>query len=121
MLFILNVCLTTKYFLEKFDITLYLSLRLKIGSLSLLLSLLNMFCIRFFFLYVCNPNIVTANILLSPEPPVMPLGKPAPLNKRKKLTKIITDLSHIAQDGKAGMKLHEYEIKFPYAQYSSFI
>ncbi|XP_029306108.1 synaptopodin 2-like protein [Cottoperca gobio] len=29
---------------------------------------------------------------------VMPLGKPAMLNKRKKLTKIITDLSHIPQD-----------------------
>ncbi|KAE8280838.1 Myozenin-1 Calcineurin-interacting protein 2 Calsarcin-2 [Larimichthys crocea] len=28
----------------------------------------------------------------------MPLGTPAPLNKRKKLSKIITDLSHIAQD-----------------------
>lgn len=28
----------------------------------------------------------------------MSLGKPAPLNKRKKLSKIITDLSHIAQD-----------------------
>ncbi|XP_047460079.1 myozenin-1a [Mugil cephalus] len=28
----------------------------------------------------------------------MPLGKPAPLNKRKKLSKIITDLSHITQD-----------------------
>ncbi|KAM6923056.1 myozenin-1a isoform 2-T2 [Lycodopsis pacificus] len=28
----------------------------------------------------------------------MSLGKPAPLNKRKKLSKVITDLSHIAQD-----------------------
>ncbi|XP_075932047.1 myozenin-1a [Anarhichas minor] len=28
----------------------------------------------------------------------MSLGKPAPLNKRKKLSKIITDLSHIAQN-----------------------
>ncbi|XP_071336206.1 myozenin-1a [Trachinotus anak] len=28
----------------------------------------------------------------------MPLGTPAPVNKRKKLSKIITDLSHIAQD-----------------------
>ncbi|XP_041645787.1 myozenin-1a [Cheilinus undulatus] len=28
----------------------------------------------------------------------MPLGKPAPLNKRKKLSKIITDLSHVTQD-----------------------
>ncbi|KAF3708035.1 Myozenin-1 Calsarcin-2 [Channa argus] len=28
----------------------------------------------------------------------MPLGTPAPLNKRKKPSKIITDLSHIAQD-----------------------
>lgn len=30
--------------------------------------------------------------------PAMPLGKPAPLNKRKKPSKIITDLSHITQD-----------------------
>lgn len=28
----------------------------------------------------------------------MPLGTPAPLNKRKKISKIITDLSHVAQD-----------------------
>ncbi|XP_020508776.1 myozenin-1a isoform X1 [Labrus bergylta] len=30
--------------------------------------------------------------------PGTPLGKPAPLNKRKKLSKIVTDLSHITQD-----------------------
>ncbi|MED6245468.1 hypothetical protein ATANTOWER_003635 [Ataeniobius toweri] len=36
--------------------------------------------------------------------PAMPLGTPAPLNKRKKPSKIITDLSHISQDGKADVK-----------------
>ena len=55
--------------------------------------------------YICNHNIVTADTVFFPEPPVMPLGKPAPLNKRKKLSKIITDLSHINQDGKAGMNM----------------
>lgn len=34
------------------------------------------------------------------EPPAMPLGTPAPLYKRKKISKIVTDLSHVAQDGK---------------------
>ena len=47
-----------------------------------------------------------------PELLAMPLGKPAPQNKRKKLAKIITDLSHITQDGKAGMEWHEYETMF---------
>lgn len=56
-----------------------------------------------------------------PDSPVMPLGTPAPLTKRKRLSKIITDLSHITQDGKADMKLHEYETEFPYTKYSSFI
>lgn len=74
--------------------------------------------VSIFFSY---PNIVTANNMFFPEPPVMPVGTPASLNKRKKLSKIITDLSHITQDGKAGMKLHKYETRFPYAQYSSFI
>ncbi|KAM7385345.1 hypothetical protein PAMP_001433 [Pampus punctatissimus] len=39
--------------------------------------------------------------MVSPNPDregVMPLGTPAPLNKRKKPSKIITDLSHITQD-----------------------
>ena len=74
--------------------------------------------VQLFSLYVCT---VAADTVLFPEPPVMPMEKPAPLNKRKKLSKIITDLSHITQDGKAGMKLHAYKIKFPYAQCSSFI
>lgn len=34
------------------------------------------------------------------ETPEMPVGTPAPLNKRKKAPKIITDLAHITQDGK---------------------
>lgn len=46
----------------------------------------------------------------------MPLKAPAPQNKRKKLSKIITDLSHITQDGKADMKWHEHETKIPYGQ-----
>lgn len=54
-----------------------------------------------------QPDVVIINTVLSPEPAVMPLGTPAQLNKRKKLSKIITDLSHITQDGKAGMKLPE--------------
>lgn len=41
---------------------------------------------------------------------VMPLGTPAPVNKRKKPSKIITDLSHISQNGKANMKCNEHEI-----------
>lgn len=35
-----------------------------------------------------------------PETAEMPVGTPAPLNKRKKAPKIITDLAHITQDGK---------------------
>lgn len=34
------------------------------------------------------------------EAPEMPVGTPAPLTKRKKAPKIITDLAHITQDGK---------------------
>lgn len=43
----------------------------------------------------------------------MPLGTPAPLTKRKKPSKIITDLSHIPQDGKAYIKWRDYETKLP--------
>lgn len=34
------------------------------------------------------------------QTPEMPVGTPAPLNKRKKAPKIITDLAHVPQDGK---------------------
>lgn len=69
------------------------------GPLSLLLLLLNVNQ-----LYVCSPSCVHVNTMFFPELLAMPLGKPAPQNKRKKLAKIITDLSHITQDGKAGME-----------------
>lgn len=91
--------------LEKKSFTVITSITAKYAEKSML---------KLFFNYVCNPNIITTNIMFFPEPPDMPLGTPAPLNKRKKLAKIITDLSHITQDGKAGMKLHEYETKSPY-------
>lgn len=47
---------------------------------------------------------ITANGIFFPNPPVMPVGTPVPVNKRKKPSKIITDLSHVTQDGKADMK-----------------
>lgn len=37
----------------------------------------------------------------------MPVEKPVSVNKRKKLTKIITDLSNISQDGKHSTKHHK--------------
>lgn len=40
------------------------------------------------------------NAMFLAEAPEMPVGTPAPLNKRKKAPKIITDLAHITQDGK---------------------
>lgn len=54
----------------------------------------------------------TTNTVLFVEPPAMPLRTPAPLNKRKKLTKIITDLSHVTQDGKTVRNIHKCKTTF---------
>lgn len=56
-------------------------------------------------------HILPHNTIFFAENPAMPLGTPAPLHKRKQISKIITDLSHVTQDGKTDGNFDEYDTK----------
>lgn len=48
----------------------------------------------------CADVFLCESVVFWAETPEMPVGTPAPIHKRKKAPKIITDLAHITQDGK---------------------
>lgn len=54
----------------------------------------------------------TADTVFCFEPPAMPQKTPPPVNKRKKIAKIITNLSHVTQDGKTSRKMNRERGKF---------